>query len=71
MGKTLVLLFVPILLGLLLFFSVNTCQRFEPEGFLHITTDTVEALSGGNYQLIGTVVEMGDDRIEQHGYCWS
>lgn len=56
---------------MLLFFYINSCQRFEPHGFLHITTDTIEALSEGSYKLLGTVVNIGVEEITEHGFCWS
>lgn len=58
------------ILGLLIF-SVNTCQRFDPGGFLHISTDTITYLNYGNYLMTGAVVEIAEEGISQHGFCWS
>jgi len=70
--RTIIPLGATILFGMtLLFFSVSTCKRFEPEGFLHITTDTIEVLTDSTYKMNGTVVDMGEDDITQHGFCWS
>lgn len=70
--KILISAAVPFLMGaILVLFSINTCQRFEPEGFLHITTDTIEYLTYGNYKVSGTVVDIGEGEITEHGFCWS
>ena len=70
--KILISAAVPLLMGVILvLFSVNTCQPFEPEGFLHITTDTIEYLTYGNYKVLGTVVDIGEGEITEHGFCWS
>lgn len=66
------LLAAPLVLGLIfLFFSINTCQRFEPDGFLHVRTDTIVVMGGGEYQLQGTLVGVGENEVTQHGFCWS
>ena len=70
--ETLITSFGSKLMGILIpFLTVNTCQRFEPDGFLHVTTDTIEALADRNYKLIGTIVSIGEENITQHGFCWS
>jgi uncharacterized protein (TIGR02145 family) len=62
----------PILLGLsLIFFSVNTCQRFEPEGFLHVSSDTISSLGNGIFKLTGTIKNIGENEIDEHGFCWA
>ena len=70
--KILFSLAVPILLGIVILLSfVSTCQRFEPELILEITTDSIETLPGGAYKLTGSVVSFGQEKITQHGFCWS
>ncbi len=65
-------IFAPILLGvILLFILVNTCQRFEPEGFLHVSSDTVFSLGNGVFQLTGTIKNIGENDIDEHGFCWA
>ncbi|MCK5137732.1 MAG: hypothetical protein KAR19_18245 [Bacteroidales bacterium] len=54
-----------------LLFSVNACKRFDPESIFVITTDSIEPLSAGNYELIGTIVNIGAEEITQHGFQWS
>lgn len=62
----------PILTGIVLLLSfINTCQRFEPELILEITTDAIETLPGSTYKLNGTVVSFGQEEITEHGFCWS
>ena len=57
------------ILGLIL--AVNTCKQFEPEGFLHITTDTAAYANYGSYLMTGSVVEITGDGISQHGFSVS
>jgi hypothetical protein len=63
--------FIPLIFGAILIVSsyFGSCKKF-PEGFLHVSTDTVEALSGGSFKLIGTVRNIGEEEITQHGFCW-
>ena len=63
---------VKILVGMIIFlFSINACQRFEPDNILVITTDDITSVSEGIYKFNGTVVNIGEDEITQHGFCWS
>ncbi len=55
---------------ILIIFSINTCQRFEPKSIIVITTDTIEALAERNYKLTGTFINLGEEEITQHGFCW-
>ena len=50
---------------------VSDCKRFEPEGFLVVSTDAVEIARPGVYLFKGSIPEMGMDPIRQHGFCWS
>ena len=38
---------------------------------LVFTTDPIEALNNQEYALTGTVVNIGEEAITQHGFCWS
>lgn len=70
--KYLISVAIPMILGIMaLLFSLSTCQKFEPEGFLFFTTDTVETLGGGSYQLYGNIEDLGEEQISDHGFCWS
>ena len=63
---------LPILIGAVLLTSYfSSCERFEPELFLEITTDLVESLPEGEYKLTGSIVSFGQNPITQHGFCWS
>lgn len=62
---------IKILIGIILLFSIITCQRVDPENILEITTDNVEYVEEGIYIFHGTIVIQGDDEITQHGFCWS
>lgn len=62
----------PILIGMIfLLFSVYACKRFDPESIFVITTDMAESLSVGDYKLTGTIVNIGEKEITQHGFYWS
>jgi len=53
--------------------STNSCVKFEPEGFLFVSTDTIDVESGENgiYEFKGSIVNIGEEYIEQHGFCWA
>jgi uncharacterized protein (TIGR02145 family) len=55
-----------------LFLSLS-CVRFEPRGFLFITTDSVYMDAGekGMYEFEGAIVNIGEEDILQHGFCWA
>ena len=53
-----------------LFFVIG-CQRFEPEIFLEVQTDTIESLPDREYKFTGSLVSIGQDEVIQHGFCWS
>lgn len=50
-----------------------SCVRFEPRGFLFISTDSIHMESGdkGIYELEGAIVNIGEEKISQHGFCWA
>jgi len=50
-----------------------SCVKFEPEGFLFISTDTVDVDLGdkGIYEFKGSIVNIGKEKITQHGFCWA
>jgi len=50
---------------------VFTCERFEPDSELYFYADTVTQASRGSYTFHGGAVNIGDDEIIQHGFCWS
>jgi uncharacterized protein (TIGR02145 family) len=63
---------VPLLTGIIILLSfVNTCQRFEPESILVITTDKIESLPDKQYKLTGTIINIGEEDIVQHGFVWA
>jgi uncharacterized protein (TIGR02145 family) len=53
--------------------STKTCVKFEPVGFLFVSTDTIGLELGekGIYEFKGSIVSIGEEPIEQHGFCWS
>ncbi len=55
---------------LLMVSSLDSCKKF-PDGFLHVTTDTIEALPNRNIQFVGTLSNIGEESITQHGFCWA
>ena len=56
---------------ILLLTLLNNCQKFEPSSILVISTDAIEELGDRTYKLNGTVVNIGEAAITEHGFCWS
>lgn len=70
--KILISFAIPMIIGILFLISfINTCQRFEPELFLEITTDSMEIYSDSEFELHGTIESFGQEKITQHGFCWT
>ncbi len=48
-------------------------MRFEPRGFLFITTDSVYMDMGDKsiYEFEGTIKNIGEEDITEHGFCWA
>jgi uncharacterized protein (TIGR02145 family) len=67
------ILSVPVFLVLAsLFLFVNTCKKFEPEGFLHVTTSTTMGVTSNSaYIGGGVIVGNGEASVESRGVCWS
>ncbi len=63
---------VPFLLGMLLFFSfLRTCERFEPDHLLIVYTETIADVLYTTCSARGIIVDIGNEGINQHGFCWS
>ncbi len=54
-----------------IFISLNGCKKPETENILSITTDDIEIFSKGIYTFKGTIVSLGNEEINDHGFCWS
>lgn len=52
-------------------FCTSGCKKIEPAGSLLIKTNDIELYSEGIYNLKGTVVSIGNEKIIEHGFCWS
>jgi len=52
-------------------FSVSGCKKIEPENILAITTDDIEIFSEGIYTFKGTIISIGKEEINEHGFYWS
>lgn len=61
---------IQILLVVILFW-INGCTKIEPENILTITTDDIENFSEGIYTFKGTIVSIGEEEINDHGFFWS
>jgi uncharacterized protein (TIGR02145 family) len=62
---------VPLVTVFLLLFSVSACKRFEPEGFLHVNTGSVSAITVSSAQCGGEVTDDGGAAVKARGVCWS
>lgn len=58
---------------ILWFITAGSCVKFEPEGFLFVTTDAIDLELGekGIYEFTGSIKNIGEEKIEEHGFCWS
>ena len=62
----------PLIPGMvLMFFSLNTCQRFEPDGFLNVNSGTVSGITATAAQAGGEVTDDGGVTVTERGVCWS
>lgn len=59
--------------SLLYFLSTSSCVQFEPEGFLFVSTDTINMEMGdkGTYEFEGSIVNIGEEEITDHGFSWA
>ncbi len=50
-----------------------SCVRFEPQGFLFVSTDSVYMDMGHKaiYELEGNILNIGEEHIKEHGFCWA
>jgi uncharacterized protein (TIGR02145 family) len=59
-------------IGLLVILSsISSCKKIEQENILAITTDNIENFSEGVYTFKGTIVCIGNEEINEHGFFWS
>lgn len=56
---------------LVIFFLTVGCKKNEPEKILAITTDDVEIYAEGIFTFKGTIISIGKDKIDEHGFYWS
>ena len=58
--------------AILCFVPLRSCVKFDPPGFLYLSTDTINVESGakGIYEFTGSIVNIGEEKITQHGFCW-
>jgi len=59
------------ILTVLIFLFTNTCQRFEPEGFLNVDTGAISAIASSSAQSGGEVTDEGGSPVSARGVCWS
>jgi uncharacterized protein (TIGR02145 family) len=57
-------------LVLVLLFSLFHCTKFEPQGFLHVNTGTVSAITDISVQAGGEVTDDGGEEVSERGVCW-
>ena len=48
-------------IGASLLFTLKTCEPFEPQELLLLSTGEVEALSGRSYKAFGNIINEGDE----------
>jgi len=63
---------VKIQVGLIvIIFWISGCRKNEPDKILAIKTDEVELFAQGIYTFKGTIVSIGNEKINEHGFYWS
>jgi hypothetical protein len=63
---------IPVLLGILSCLAfLKTCERFEPKSELVFKTESVNVVSLDQYDFYGRIINIGDEPIQDHGFCWS
>ena len=56
---------------IVIIFLTSGCKKNEPEKILAITTNDVEIYAEGIYTFKGTIVSIGKEKINEHGFYWS
>jgi len=51
-------------------FNINGCKEIEPERIVKLKTEPVTDISYTSCSAHGTILDMGDSYIKQHGFCW-
>jgi len=67
LSHTFVLTFI---LSFLLFLPF-ACKKFEPNRIIEVTTDSVTDVAYRSCTAQGSIIDIGEDGITQHGFCWS
>lgn len=69
--RTFIMLSAPLFLGMaVLLFSLQTCKKFEPDGFLHVTTGTLYGVTANSVYTGGEVTTVGGTAEPLRGVCW-
>lgn len=57
----------------LLFFIILSCacEKIEPERIIKLSTDTITNISYTSCFIKGTLLDVGEEGIEEHGFCYS
>ena len=56
---------------LLILFLVGSCEKIEPKSELVFRTVLVKEFGSDQYEITGTVINIGKSPILQHGFCFS
>ena len=49
---------------------LQTCEKFEPEGFLHVNTGEAAYITGNSAQVSGEVTDSGGNPVTARGISW-
>ncbi len=60
-------------LNFILLMLIGACEQFDPSGTFFISTDkiTLESDAVGAYVFTGSIINMGEEQLRHHGFCWS
>ena len=50
---------------------LSGCEKFESGRIVKLITDSVTSISYTSCSVQGTIIDVGESQINQHGFCWS
>ena len=54
-----------------LFIMLFACKKFEPKRIVRIETVSVAKIAYSSCTALGSIIDVGENGITQHGFCWS
>ena len=54
-----------------LIFLLFACEKFEPKRIIKVKTGTITNVDYASCTAQGSILDIGDNGVTQHGFCWS